>query len=357
MIDILKKQRMMVACLIMLVCTVLLLSACGTTADTPVKENEVAVTDTTTTNAADTENQEGDTSDQNETTKRYTDYMNRESEIPANPQRVAAVAGAGTVIDLLELGFEPVGYPYRYLDNSTILSSVHERLKVTAQDLGMPTNMEALLENNPDLIVFGYETQEREYEMLEKIAPVAAFNEDLSYAERLKVIGEIVGKQEQAEQLLNDLDQQIEAMWTNLREQGDIQEGETAAVVVYYWNKKMFLMKNFSLFDVINHPSGMPMSPEVAALLPKGSSPYIEITEEAMPSSLIADHLFMLYANNEEAVSGFEQLKNNGVYKSLPPVKNGKVHYIPLEYNNSDLITVRKLIEDFPALLRGEVTN
>ncbi|GEM_PF-4059817 len=61
---------------------------------------------------------------------------------------------------------------------------------------------------------------------------------------------------------------------------------------------------------------------------------------EAQPDVLIADHLFLLYDSNADAKEGFKQLKQSKVFQSLPPVKNGKIHYIPLEYKRPTGILV-----------------
>ncbi|RAV15278.1 ABC transporter substrate-binding protein [Paenibacillus contaminans] len=286
--------------------------------------------------------------------KTYTDFQGRKTEIPVYPRRIAVVAGSGAILDVKELGFEPVGYPHRYMSNSAILKSVHESLSAKAPDLGMPTNLEQLVELQPELTIMGYETQDNEYDMLKKIGPLAAFDESVPLQKRLTEIGEILGKQAEAKAILSELEDKTKAMWQQLRSQGKIAEGETAAVVVYYWNKSMYLMKNFGVFDLINNPMGFKMSEKVASLSPSSGSPYIEITEEALHDTLIADRLFLLYANNAEAKEGFKQLKQSKIFQSLPPVKNGKTHYIPLEYNDSDLITTRKLIEVFPRILETE---
>jgi len=287
--------------------------------------------------------------------KTYTDFQGRETEIPVHPQRIAVVAGSGAIIDVKELGFEPIAYPHRYMSNSGILKSAHEGLSAKAPDIGMPTNLEQLAALAPDLIIMGYETQDNEYEMLQKIAPVAAFDESVPLQQRLAAIGEILGKQAEAEVILSELEQKTRSMWQQVREQGKVAEGETAAVVVYYWNKKMYLMKNFGLFDLINHSMGFKMSDEVASLSSSSPAPYIEITEESLHDVLVADRLFLLYDSNADAKEGFKQLKASKVFQGLAPVKNGKIHYIPLEYNDSDLITTRKLVDVFPQILESEM--
>lgn len=289
------------------------------------------------------------------TTKTYRDYEGRETEIPVNPQKIAVIAGSGAIVDVKELGFEPIAYPHRYMSNSSILKSIHETLSAKAPDIGMPTNLEKLVDLDPDLMIMGYETQDNEYAMLQKIGPIAGFDESLTLPKRLTAIGEILGKQDEAKAILSDLEQKNQSMWQQLRDQGKITEGETAAVVVYYWNKKMYLMKNFGVFDLINHPMGFKMSDKVAELASSSTSPYIEISEEVMYDVLVADRLFLLYASNAEAKEGFNQLKQSRVFQSIPQVKNGKIHYIPLEYNDNDLITTRKLIDVFPQILESEM--
>ncbi|BBI33400.1 ABC transporter substrate-binding protein [Cohnella abietis] len=325
---------------VLLLCIVLL-CACGSQA----QSNTIASTEKGSNSANETET----------VTKKYTDFTGREVTIPANPQRVVVAAGSGAIIDLQELGFEPVGYPHRYFQKSSILKPIHDHLSKQAPDIGMPTNLETVLSLSPDLIILGYETQADEYNMLSKIAHVANFDEYLPLKDRLTAISKVVGKEKEAQSIINDLEEKTEKMFKSLREQGKIADNETAAVVVYYWNKEMYLMKNFALFDLINHPLGYKMSEKVASLNPTTSLPYIQITEEEMHSSLIADNLFILYDNNVEAKEGFKQLRESSLFQNLEPVKNGKVHYIPLEYNDSDVVTTRKLIETFPKILETEM--
>ncbi|MBP1992083.1 ABC transporter substrate-binding protein [Paenibacillus eucommiae] len=326
---------------IMLLLCITLLCACGS----QTQSNTIAPTATGSNAAKETA----------AVTKKYTDFEGREVTLPANPQKIVVAAGSGAVIDLLELGYEPLGYPHRYLQNSSILKPIQDRLSKQAPDIGMPTNLETVLSLSPELIILGYETQTDEYNMLSKIGPVATFDESLPLKDRLTTIGEVVGKEKEAQAIINELEGKTEKMFQSLREQGKIGENETAAVVVYYWNKQMYLMKNFGLFDLINHPLGYKMSEKVASLNPINGSPYIEISEEAMPGALIADRLFILYDNNVEAKEGFKQLRESLVFKNLEPVKNGKVHYIPLEYNDSDVVATRKLIEDFPKILETDM--
>jgi len=323
----------------------ILLAACNSSATQPPAKATEGSTNTS------TATEESSTSK----TKTYKDFQGRAVEIPVHPERVAIVAGSGATIDVKELGFEPIAYPHRYMSGSSILKSAHESLSAKAPDLGMPTNLEQLVTLKPDLMIMGYETQDNEYDMLQKIGPVAAFDEAVPLPQRLTVTAEILGKQDEAKAILADLEQKTSAMWQQVRDQGKIAEGETAAVVVYYWNKKMYLMKNFGLFDLINHPMGFKTSDKVAELMASSPSPYIEISEEAMHDVLIADRLFLLYDSNEDAKEGFKQLKQSKVFQGLAPVKNGKIHYVPLEYNDNDLITTRKLIDVFPQILDSEM--
>ncbi|MEJ8306849.1 ABC transporter substrate-binding protein [Saccharibacillus sacchari] len=338
-----KAMRVMTVKSLLSLSLVFMLGACGsagveTTASDTKSEDNLAAQSTV-------------AQEETSATRTYTDYNGTKSEIPAVPKRIVSVAGSGATIDLLELGFSPIAYPYRYMQDSSILKDTVQQLNATATDIGMPTNLEAVLGRDPDLIVFGYETQDGEQAQLEKIAPVAAFDESLAFQDRLLAIGDIVDKQDEAKAIVADINEQTEQMWKQLYAEGKIGKDETAAVVVYYWNKKMYVMKNFGVFDLINHPSGMKLSPEIEALNASSSSSYIELSEEAMVDTLVSDHLFLIYDQNEEATEGFKQLRQSSLFQMLPQVKNEKVHYIPIEYNDSDLITVRKLIQDFPSLL------
>jgi iron complex transport system substrate-binding protein len=129
-------------------------------------------------------------------------------EVPANPQRVVALDNTSFETSRA-FGVEPVALPKpimpyegfeEWIDNEQILDVGRHR----------EPNLELVSEADPDLIIGGYRFQEYTDE-LGRIAPTIDVSPtEEGYVESLKsqtaALGEIFGKQEQATQLIAQLD-------------------------------------------------------------------------------------------------------------------------------------------------------
>ncbi|QNK89157.1 ABC transporter substrate-binding protein [Sporosarcina sp. resist] len=276
-------------------------------------------------------------------TRIYKDSQGHEVKIPTNPKRI--VLQGNPIGDLLALGIEPVGIDRRFVD----MSSALDKEAITAQDIGYPTNLEKVLSLEPDLTMLSY-VLDKEYEEASKISPVVTFDGSLPLKERFPVIGDIVGKKVEAEQLLQDYDLKAEAMWKELRANGKIVEGETAVVLQYYWNKSMYVMKTGGLAELLYQSSGFGMDDKVKALQPN-SGPYIEVSNELMHEMLIGDRLIVLHSADKDAEKAFEELLKTDLWKSLPAVKSGKINFIEDKWNYNDMTTSGMLLDEFPNVM------
>ncbi|MBU3204177.1 ABC transporter substrate-binding protein [Clostridium algidicarnis] len=276
-------------------------------------------------------------------TRIYKDSEGQEVEIPANPKRI--VLQGNSIGDLLALGIQPIGIDRRVIQDSVYLN----KEQTPAKDIGFPTNLETVLSMDPDLIMLSW-LMGNEYEEASKISPVVAFDGMLPLKERFPVIADIVGKKAEGEKLLEDYNRKAEAMWHDLRANGKMADGETAVILQYFWNKTMYLRKTDGLAELIYQPSGFSMDEKVKILQPN-SGPYIEVSEEVMNDWIIGDRLFVLYSSNKDSEESFKQLLNTNLWKSLPAVKNGKVHFIEDKWNYNDMSTSDMLLDEFPNII------
>jgi len=320
----------------LILCLTLLLSACssgttnvntGTTGQN--QKTPVAV-----------DNSKGNSSE----TRKYNGSQGQEVEIPVNPQRI--VLQGNPIGDLLALGIQPIGINRKFIDSSVYL----DKEQTPAQDIGFPTNMETVLSLEPDLTMLAF-VMDKEYEEASKISPVATFDQSLPLKERFSVIADIVGKKAEAEQLLQDYDLKAEAMWKGLLATGKIADGETAVVLQFYWNKDMYLMKTGGIAELLYQPDGFEMDEKVKALEPQNGTYYIEITEELMRDTLKGDHLFVLYSSDKDAEKALDELQKTPLWKSLPAVKSGKIHFIQDKWNYNDMMTSGMLLDEFPSMM------
>ncbi|NMI05673.1 AraC family transcriptional regulator [Paenibacillus sp. SZ31] len=318
---------------VMLLCLTIMVSACA-----PAGGNA----STTSTSTVETQ-----TSQQASTTpseRLYTDNQGHEVSIPEKPQRV--VLQGNSIGDLLALGVQPVGIDRRFIANSA-----YEDKEITpAEDIGFPTSFEKILSLEPDLTMLGY-VLDKQYDEISKISPTVVFDQNLPLNERLPVIGEIVGRQDKAKQLLADYNVKAEKMWSEIRAQGQVAEGETAVVLMYYWDRTMYLMKTGGVPELLYQPQGYKMSEKVKGIEPAAGSPFIEISPELMHEMLVGDHLFVLYPENDEAESSFKELLETPLWKKLPAVQSGKVTFIESKWNYEDMLTSDMLLDEFPKMI------
>ncbi|WNS45587.1 AraC family transcriptional regulator [Paenibacillus sp. MMS20-IR301] len=319
---------------VMLLCLSIMLSAC-----TPAAGNVNLVPDRAVeaTAAAQTAGQES-------SVRSFTDSQGHEVSIPVQPRRV--ILQGNSIGDLLALGIEPVGVDRRFIEGS----AYSEYEQTPAEDIGFPTNLEKLLALEPDLTLLGY-VLDKEYDEIAKISPAVVFDQSKPLSERLPVIGEIVGKQAEAEQLLADYQAKAEVMWDELHKQGNLTEGETAVILIYYWDKTMYLMKSGGVSNLVYQPKGYKMSEQVKEIEAAPGTPFIEVSPELMHQMLIGDRLFVIFPENPDAEESFNELLNTALWQKLPSVQNGKVTFIESKWNYDDMLTSNLLLDQFPKLL------
>jgi len=144
------------------------------------------------------------------------------TEVPSQPKRVATVAWSNQDT-ALALGVVPVGMPkVTYGDDDT--DGLHPWVKDKLDELGGEApalydetdgiDAAAVAQTKPDLILAPNSglTQE-EYDTLSKIAPTIAFPDKAwgtTWRQALELTGEALGKSDEAEQLIDDLEEQID---------------------------------------------------------------------------------------------------------------------------------------------------
>lgn len=144
-----------------------------------------------------------------------------EAEIAEKPERVVTL-GQGSAETAIALGTVPVGieeYPWG-ADDTGYLPWIHEAVEAEGAELpeqftgGTELDVEAVLALEPDLILAPWSgiTQDQ-YDLLADIAPTVAYPEQpwtIEWDEQITTIGEAMGLQDEAEQLVTDLETQLD---------------------------------------------------------------------------------------------------------------------------------------------------
>lgn len=273
--------------------SLILLSAC--------QSEEKALDTSADTKAAST----NEDTDQAETRVISMDYG--DVEVPANPQRVVVAFFQG---DLLALGVKPVGTTFN--DDAIFQQELGDVTVIDAYDL----NAEAVMELEPDLIIWN---NPDEYNELSKIAPTIAMNfyGGMTYEERLRFFGEVLGKEDKAEQLIKDFEDKVAKAKETLAENGLIDK-----TVTLLENQQQGVLRAFGDNfgrggEIIYHYLGMPAPERIKTeIIDKEDVSYIDIGYE-MLSEYVGDFI----CSNED----IDALADQPMWTSLTPVKENRL--------------------------------
>jgi iron complex transport system substrate-binding protein len=203
------KSASMVA-VTLLMCIVLLLSACSSGTNTG---NAGAGTGGTGSSGQKVTDKATTQPSVDATTRNYTDSQGT-VVIPANPQRIVDLTGSFTG-NLLALGVKPVGAQSDALKNPFLKDLVDG-----VEAVGDTFSPEKILSLQPDLIiVVAADVMEPTYKELDKIAPVVRIEYGkYSYKDLMIEYGKLAGKEQAAEDWVKEWDRKISEYKPQIKE-------------------------------------------------------------------------------------------------------------------------------------------
>jgi len=275
--------------------------------------------------------------EESEETVQYTTITGEQIEIPADPKRVVYIGQ--TIGDFLAMGIPVVG---NNLPQDA--PSYYEGRFEGIVDVGNPGDLETILSLKPDLIINGYYKADAEHnEAFSKIATTIPFNPALPYTERVKEMGNIFGKQEEAAQLIAKFETQSKEMFDKF----DLAEGETATIF-YQLGKTLYVMGNRSLGAIIYGENGFAVPPAVQKnIIDVEGVSFVDISEEVL-SEFAGDHLFVVVQDDDESKTEADRLLQRPIWATLPAVQKGNVHVVSSEWNTDNLLALEQLFEQMP---------
>ncbi len=259
-----------------------------------------------------------------------------EVEIPAKPQRVAAIYLEDY---LTALEVKPVVQWYHPAWGK------QDYLKLDAPEFDITGSMEALLQAKPDLIIVDGAADKAKYEAYSKIAPTYRLKEEILADPQaiVKAIADVLNIPDKADEIVNNYQQRI----TTLKAELDKSVGDETVAVV----RLNIADKTLALFGVKNRYSGYIYTE--AGLTPhplaRDMTEFHKVlSEEAIPK-LDADHIILFPSNgtweSEENQDAIKWLDST-LWKTVPAVKNGNVYIADRTYWQSGAITANLLKYD-----------
>jgi len=235
-------------------------------------------------------------------------------EVPVNPKRVVT---NWYTSDVTSLGIIPVAHP----DWLTKTMPAYNDLKdVPVIEKWEP---EEILSHEPDLIIT---YSKEDFKKLSKIAPVIVISEDVSSEDRLTKLGEILGREKEAEERIATFEADVKTAKEKL-------------------SAPAFKDKTFSIFQDWGRDSygiyyetasrgGTLLYKILDLKKPEKLEELVETTgnsRESLSYEVAADYFgdYILWFLMEDKESEFAQTE---IWKSIPAVKDGRVISIPGEY-------------------------
>ncbi|MEK0313822.1 iron-hydroxamate ABC transporter substrate-binding protein [Cohnella sp. 56] len=245
-----------------------------------------------------------------------------EIEIPTDPKRIVAGYYHGT---LLALGMQPVGGSKDWWMGSPFL----KEQEAAMTDIGSPASTEKVLALNPDLIVIN-DTLVDQYDNFSKIAPtlLVEYSSIHNIREEVKVFGELLGKQKEADAWLAGYAAKAEQAREKLKD--TVKPGATAALLEIDGKSLAVLGDNYGRGGEVIYNALQFQAPAwIKQNVIDNGVQYQEISIEKLPEIADTDYIF-LSSYTETTAEELQALIDNPVWKSLPAYKNG--HIIPLDY-------------------------
>lgn len=241
-------------------------------------------------------------------------------EIPVAPQRVIVLHDMLILDSVLALGVKPIGSAYWPHDGERF-RGIPPELVVdipTVGNIGQPS-IEAILSLKPDLIL-GTHFQKNYYELLSEIAPTILINslELQDFKERLRYIAHVLGKGDQAEELLVEYQEQIKKLRQQL---GEKLEKITISVISLEGQNIYTYRTDYTLSSQIIHDIGLSLP-----LIQQNQKESHLISSIEMLSNHDADVLFV--DNWKKSTSEPSSFLKKPLWSTLKAVQKNQVYEV-----------------------------
>ncbi|OWR31837.1 ABC transporter substrate-binding protein [Saccharibacillus sp. O23] len=279
-----------------------------------------AATDTSKTDQFETQNAEG-TDAQAETApagdRVLKDAMGHEVKIPAQPK---AIIASYLEDNLVALGVKPAA------QWMTGKGSMQNYLQDSLEGIpGIPSELplEVVASYSPDLILMDSAELAAgdKYQQYSAIAPtyVVGSAQNNDWRQELLTVGEVLGKKEEAQKVLDDYEAKAEAAKAQVAEATG---GAKKAAALWLLKDNVYVVnQNLSSGDVIYNDLGMAV-PDIVKQASEASEANWSSLSLELLADLDADYLFLVNASGKTK----EQILADPVWKNIPAVKEGHVY-------------------------------
>ena len=250
------------------------------------------------------------------------------AEITEAPERIVTL-GQGSAETAIALGTVPVGIEsYEWgSDETGYLPWIHEAVTEAGEELpvqftgGEDIDFEAVIELEPDVILAPWSgiTQEQ-YDILSDIAPTVAYPDlpwSTDWDQQIEIIGEALGRSEEAQGLIDDIERQFEEAAASRPEYADLTfsyiytDGPGTLGVFMPDEQRVAMVRGL----------GLQVDPVVETLPETEGTDSAVIGLENADKLKDSDLIFTFYTDAETR----EEIEAQELYASIPAIERGSV--------------------------------
>lgn len=272
---------------------------------------------------------------------RVIEHAMGETCVPANPQRVVALSGFA-VDTVFSLDMQPIGAV-------TNVSSqwADQMQEVTPLGMDEQVNLEKILALQPDLILASKWNAEPIYEQLSGIAPTVLDDAILGeWKESFTLHAAALGKTQQAEQLMNQYQQRVEKLRSQLGE--SIQQTKISLVRIFPERIGLYLKNSFAghILDEIGF--SRPPAQDKGVV---GKEPFVIAVSKERIQDADGDIIFVWTFGAtpeiaEAAQTALQQIQTDPLWLQLNAVRQGKVFEVSDYWHVASTPTQAMLVID-----------
>ncbi|SDX71212.1 ABC transporter substrate-binding protein [Paenibacillus sp. CF384] len=309
---------------LIIVLLIMVSTACGATntstnkSDT-AEENASNTSSTTNTsntdNAANTSNT-GNAAAEETNQQRVVKTLKGDVSIPADPKQVIGLSVVYPEF-LYALGVTPIAVQNYHLEFPSYLKdSFKDTLKM---GIARTPDFEAILASKPDLIIAPTWWSDKDYGQLSKIAPTVLLPERSNWRDELRDIGEVLGKKEQAEKVITDL----QAKEEDAKKKLDELAGDETVLYMEIMDKEIFIYGENSDRGKFVH-KGLGLS--AIKNFPQSENS-LSISLEKIPE-YNPDHIILQMSDdaNQAVKDRYKEMMDSSLWKNMTAVKNNHVY-------------------------------
>ncbi|MBW4642405.1 MAG: iron-siderophore ABC transporter substrate-binding protein [Goleter apudmare HA4340-LM2] len=249
---------------------------------------------------------------------RIVKHAGGETKIPLKPQRIITLHDSTILDPVLALGIKPIGVATYSPRTQVLFRGITKEQVANIQHIGSISqpSLERILMLKPDLIL-GRELHKDIYSRLANIAPTVLidWNSFTSFQDNFHYISQVLGKEEEAKQVLNYYQERIQKLQQRMGK--EVQEMEVSVIAISGQNFKSY--NNKVVFNQVLDSAGVKRS-----LIQLHQKEFVLNLSIEFLSKYDADILFVINESNTQ----LQSYLNNPIWSQLKAVQNKQVYEV-----------------------------